>query len=329
MISAPFADLLAAGRPHFNRRVAEARRRYPGFDTEAFGGFLSTAADAVVHAVITHSPDRAGPVALAVFDLALELTAHKHTGALARQVWIDVAPHHAALLAQQPAAALGMLTNAALHLQKVRGVRVADWLAWMAQLAPQIDTLQQLTVVGQICAWRAGMAHFRQGAIAAAAQLPEALALAAFGASEGDWPTVRDALLGDPWWTPEAAVRQRAAAGMEIGSFTGFGGEFSEPPEVRPAQQGFWVRSGERHALLMADACGAVLHPATAEEYAHPQAATAATAAAISIAGQRVIVNGRSAPLDLPAEGLKVVCNDHAAAITSPYSHAIRVLPLR
>ena len=326
MISAPFAKLLAAGRPGFNRRVAEARRRYPGFDSGAFGGFLSTAADAVVCAVAQHMPDRSGPVALAAFDLALELTARNPTGALAGQVWVDVAPQYAELLAQQPAATLGMLTNAALHMQKVRGVRVVDWLAWMTQLAPQIGTVQQLGVVGQICAWRAGMAHFRQGCIAAAEQLPEALALAAFGATEGDWPAVRDALLRDPWWSPEATVRQRAAAGVEIGSFTGFGGEFSEPPEVRPAQQGFWVRSGERHALLMADACGAVLHPATAEEYAHPQAATAAT---VSIAGQRVIVNGRSTPLDLPAEGLKVVCNEHAAAITSPYSHAIRVLPLR
>jgi hypothetical protein len=326
MISAPFASLLAAGRPGFNRRVAEARRRYPGFDAEAFGSFLSTAADAVVCAVAASAPDRAGPVALAVFGLTLDLTAHNHGGALARQVWSEVAPQYAALLAQQPAATLGMLTNAALHMQKVRGARVAEWLAWMTQLAPQVDTLQQVGVVGQICAWRAGMAHFRQGAIAAAEQLPATLALAAFGAKEGEWPAVREALLRDPWWTPEAAVRLRAAAGIEIGSFTGFGGEFSEPPEVRPAQQGFWVRSGERHALLVADACGAVLHPATAEEYAHPQAATDAS---ISIAGQQVILNGRSTLLDLPGEGLKVVCNAHAAAITSPYSHAIRVLPLR
>lgn len=326
MISAPFASLLASGRPGFNRRVAEARRRYPGFDTAAFGSFLSTAADAVVSAVAAHAPDRAGPAALAVFDLALELTAHKHTGTLARQVWIDVAPHYASLLAQQPAVTLGMLTNAVLHMQKVRGVRVTEWLDWMAQLAPQTGTLQQLSVCGQICAWRAGMVHFRQGAIAAAEQLPEALALAAFGATEGEWPEVRDALLRDPWWTPEAAVRKRAAAGIEVGSFTGFGGGFSEPPEVRPAQQGFWVRSGERHALLMADACGAVLHPASADEYAHSQPAANAT---VSIEAGGVVLNGRRTPLDLPVEGLKVVCSTYAAALTSPYSHAIRVLPLR
>jgi hypothetical protein len=203
----------------------------------------------------------------------------------------------------------------------------------MAELAPQIADLQQLSAAGQVCAWRAGMAHFRQGAIAAAGSLPEPLALAAFGVPAGAggmpasaWPALRETALRDPWWTPDHAARERAKDGADIGSFTGFGGAFPEPPEVRPAADGFWVRSGERYALLVADACGAVLHAATQDEYEQPQ--PPAVRAKVSQSGQRIAINGREFTVDLPADALRIVCNEHTVAITSPYSHAIRVLPL-
>ncbi|OEZ99117.1 hypothetical protein DUPY_27710 [Duganella phyllosphaerae] len=156
--------------------------------------------------------------------------------------------------------------------------------------------------------------------------LPEPLALAAFGAADhGSWSSLRAALLHDPWWTPDVAQRERLQTGIEIGSFSGLGGEFAEPPQVRPAPHGFWVRSGARHALLIADACGTVLHSASAEEYDYPEAAPAAQ---VQVRDGALTINGRTVPLDLPTERLQVVCNRHAVAVTSPYTHAIRVLPL-
>lgn len=346
MISEPLARWLAAGRPELNRRVAETRRRLPGFDIAAFGDFLAIAVDPVVCAADAHAPERTGSVAMAAFDAALALTAHGHAHApspvaqgdacelaghrhgsagVAGTVWRQLVPLYARLLCQQPAAVLGMLTNAALHVQRQRGARASQWQAIMTQLAPQIENIAHLRAVGQVAAWRAGMAHFRQGAITVADGLPEPLAMAAFGMAAESWPALRAALLLDPWWTPDAAQRERLQAGIEIGGFTGLGGEFGEPPHARPAPHGFWVRSGERHALLIADACGAVLHPATAEEYEHPEAAPDAR---ISVRGAELSINGRTVQLDLPAEQLQVVCNRHAVAITSPYTHAIRVLPL-
>ncbi|KQQ31881.1 hypothetical protein ASF61_16150 [Duganella sp. Leaf126] len=387
MISPAFARLLAAARPELNRRMAEARRRHSGFDTAAFGAFLAAAADPVVCAAAAHAPERAGAVALAAFDAALALTAQGHartqimqpaagaaqlrpadaaaanaaappagtpantgTGAdLPASVWRALAPLYVAPLCAQPAAVLGMLTNAALHVQRQRGARVAQWQAIMAQLSPQLapqwwhaqpnatpaqtgqgpqpGEIAQLSAVGQIAAWRAGMAHFRSGAIAVADSLPEPLAVAAFGAAaaEWSWPALRAALLADPWWAPDTAQRERLQAGIEIGSFTGLGGEFPEPPQVRAAPHGFWVRSGERHALLIADACGAVLHPASADEY---DQAEDSFPAQVAVREGTLAINGREVALALPAERLAVVCNRYAAAVTSPYTHAIRVLPL-
>ena len=112
-----------------------------------------------------------------------------------------------------------------------------------------------------------------------------------------------------------------------MGAFTGFGGGFPQPPELRAAAEGFWVRSGARHHLALADAWGAVLLPATAEEFAagvHPR-----PPASPQLRGSRLVFADRELELDLPADGLGVVADAHTVAITSPYSHAIRLLPLQ
>jgi hypothetical protein len=327
MVSARFAALLAAGRPELNRRAAEARRRSPAFDPAAFSAFVSTSVDAVVGVVDRRDPERAGAAAFAAYDIGLALAAQARAGTAVEQAWADVAPRYGGLLAAQPAAVLGLLTNAALHLEKSRVARVPEWLALMAALAPQVTDLRQLRVAGQISAWRSGLAHFRQGALAAGDTVPEPLALAAFGIVGLSWPEARDQLRDDPWWTTDAASHQRLRKkGIEIGGFTGFGGAFGQPPEVRPAPDGFWVRSGEHYALLIADACGAVLQPASEVEYTHH--ATPAREAKVAHFGEQMTINGRVLETDLPTATLRVVCNARSAAITSPYSHAIRVLPL-
>ena len=77
---------------------------------------------------------------MAAFDAALALVAQGHGGnGIVATVWRELVPQHVALLCVQPAAVLGMLTNAALHVQRQRGARVAQWQAIMAQLAPMIE----------------------------------------------------------------------------------------------------------------------------------------------------------------------------------------------
>ncbi|MFS2217338.1 hypothetical protein ACCD08_22770 [Telluria sp. Tellsp104] len=104
-------------------------------------------------------------------------------------------------------------------------------------------------------------------------------------------------------------------AGREVGGFTGFGGAFAEPPEVRAGADGFVVRAGERCHLLLADAYGAVLLAATPDEFDR-----AAPGGAVQVDARRI------AP-DLPADGLAVCASGPTLALTSPYTHAIRVLP--
>ena len=322
MISPAFAAILASGRAQFNGRAAEARRRFPALDMAAFGAFLHDGVDPLVAAVAAAAPERAGSVTLAAYDMALELVGHGLAGPAAKNpflntVWRELAPSFAPLLAAAPVEVLGMLSNAAIHLGAVAAARPAQWQRELAALAPQVATVAQLRAVGQVLAWRAGVAHFRQGALAAADTLPPALALAAFGEPGAQWPQVRAQLLANPW--------RGNADGREFGSFTGLGGDFGTPPQLRATPDGFVVRSAERHYLLVADAYGAVLHGATAQEF---ELAQAGVPASVRLDGATVHVGARSIALDLPAGDIGMVANAHTLAITSPWTHAIRLLPL-
>ncbi|PVX35706.1 hypothetical protein [Janthinobacterium sp. 78] len=322
MISPAFASILASGRAQFNARAVEARRRFPSLDMAAFGAFLHDGVDPLVVAVAAAAPERVGSATLAAYDMALELVGHGLAGPAAKNpfvntVWRELAPSFAPLLATAPVDVLGMLSNAAIHIASVAGARPAQWQGELAALAAQIVTLAQLRAVGQVLAWRAGVAHFRQGALAAADTLPPALALAAFGEPGAQWPQVRAQLLDYPW--------RGNADGREFGSFTGLGGDFATPPQVRATDDGFIVRSGERHYLLVADAYGAVLHGATAQEY---EQANTGMPSSVRLDGATVHLGARSIALDLPAGDIALAANAHTLAITSPWTHAIRLLPL-
>lgn len=328
MLSTPFAQVLAAGRRQFNARVAEARRRSPAFDPSGFAAFLAQRVDGVVVAVHAVDPARTTAVALAAYDAALTLCLHGLAGPAARvpllnETWSRLLPVLAARIAERPQEVLGAMSNAAVHLGGVDGARGDDWLARMVQLAPAAATVAQLLDLGQVLAWQAGMAHFRTGALQAADRLPADLALAATGAPAGaSWPAWRDQLAADPW----ASAPPRRVEGWQLGAFTGFGGRLAQPPELRVSTSGFLLRSGARHFLARADAFGAVLLPASADEFA--AAAAPQPPAGLQRRGASLWLGGREIAPDLPAEGLQLAADAHTVAIASPYAHALRLMPL-
>lgn len=309
-VSPVLARELAAARPRFNAEVAAARRARTGFDLAALSDAVRTRIDPLAVAVDAVAPDRVAAVVASAFSVNVTLVDHALAGerrALVDRTWIEAAVPLAAVIADQPDRVLAMLTNGALTLASTPGARPLEWIARMAALAPLI-TAETFAGAGQVVAWRSGMAHYRQGALTAADALPEPLALAAVGAA-GSWADVRQPLTADRWWSPAGSQD----APIRFGGFTGFGGPFGAPPEVRAGAEDFLVRSGDRFGLLIADACGATLHPATAEEFAAAAAATSASA----------IVHG------LPEQGLRAAMVGDSVVYASPLSHFVEVGPWR
>lgn len=83
------------------------------------------------------------------------------------------------------------------------------------------------------------------------------------------------------------------------------------------------MRAAGRHFLLLADAYGAILTGAEASDYAH----AAPAAAAFRVEGESLVVGRRRIPCDLPAAGLAVCESGGTLAISSPFTHAIRLVP--
>jgi hypothetical protein len=325
MISGAFGAALAAHRDRFNARMREARRRTPALAPDVVGAFLQDCAAPLVDAVAAKAPDRVDAVVDAVYEAALALAARKSIGPGARsqllaEAWTGSFAAFAPLVASQPAPVLGMLSNAIVYLEALPGTRPRQWLAEVAALAPRIESAAQLAVVGQIAAWRAGAAHFREGAIGAADGLPPALALAALRAPEGsELQALQLRMIDDPWWR---GAGDEAREDIELGAFTGFGGAFATPPQVRAGLDHFVVRSGERCFTLMVDAYGAVLQPAGAEDFDRAGAGHVPH----KLGGDGLQLGERRIALDLPAAGLALCANRSTFAIASPFTHAIRLL---
>lgn len=302
MLKPAYAGVLAAGRDQYNARMREAQRRHPTLSHDVFRAFLDNAG-AIVDAV---APERVQPVVDSIYDLGLALTGRTLIGPAARSpvlqhAWRTLFPRFATLIAREPAQVLGMLSNAVVYLEAIPGTRLTQWMDDMGGLAVQVGAVDALRAVGQIAAWRAGAAHFRAGALAAAAGLPAPLALAALHAPDG---MQVDALLrqlaGDPWWQ---GGDPHASRTRTFGAFTGFGGPFDAPPTVKPDGDGFLVHAGGRVFFLLADAYGASLQAATLAEFERADSGRVPTTLAHA----------------------QACANATTIAITSPFTHAIRL----
>lgn len=281
MLSEPLVDFLRTRRADCNARFAAARRRWPRLDAADFSLFLRDHLSPLATALASAAPAQSLIMLDQAYDLGLQLVAEKIAGPSAthpevNHLWREVFPTLAVPLAAAPRRLLGSLSNAAHHLAATPGTRPKLWRSRLSALAPRCADASQLLIVAQLLAWRAGLAHYRASALAAADTLPPALALAVFDAPAGlDWPQVRAAHLANPWlgYGPDQRPLAPAALTRRLGAFRGFGGPFMTPPLVSRSGAQLLVRSGDEAWILLADAFGATLHRASPQEIAAAQPA--------------------------------------------------------
>jgi hypothetical protein len=267
MLAPPLADFLRSRRADCNARFAAARRHWPRLDAAEFSLFLRDQLSPLAAAL---DPAHVHVVLDRAYDLGLQLVAEKIAGPSAitpaiNLLWTEVFPAMAAHIAAAPRRILGSLSNAAHHLAVTSDSHAEIWRSRLAALAPRCSTADELLIVAQLLAWRAGLAHFRASALAAADALPPELAIDALDAPSGaNWSEVRDAYLSNPWFGCDT----RATHDRRVGAFRGFGGLFVTPPLVMRSGSHILVRSGDESWILVADSFGATLHRASPDEIA-------------------------------------------------------------
>ena len=132
----------------------------------------------------------------------------------------------------------------------------------------------------------------------------------------------------DPWYDPaapnDASTTPRVVA--RAGAFRGFGGLFTEPPNVAMADGQLFARGGSECWLLMADAFGATFHRATPQELERARARSALPDG-ISVRGGTATVRGCSVRLPSAFGEVTSACASRTTlALTSSYTYAILLI---
>jgi hypothetical protein len=218
-------------------------------------------------------PERVDGVLTTLYEVSLELFAASLLGPRSKSpavgdVWSQVLPAVPRLVLRDPNSVAAALSKAAYNLARTGGARSADWIESVRRTGPRCENVAELLNVGTGAAWRAGMPHYRGGAIAAAKRLRPEVAGEILGVPAESVGTILDRMLSDPWLSPAAAA---AAAATDpestgalrlvgvVGAFRGFGGEFLRPPRVTAAANSIFVCDGDATYRLVCDCFGRLL----------------------------------------------------------------------
>jgi hypothetical protein len=262
------SEALERGRSKYNARFAAARMAGANVDGDSFLIHLGNAVTPVVEAVHAHMPERVGVVLDTLYDVSLELFGSSLLGPKNKSpavggVWSQVLPTIPNLVIRDPKTVAAALSNAAYNIGRTAGARPDEWLALMRRVAAQCENVDELLNVGKVAAWRAGMPHYRGGAISAARSLRPALVAELLGVPAELVGAVLERMAADPWLVPAAAVDppqltnpRRVAV---VGAFRGFGGEFLRPPTVSATAGSIFVTDGEGTWRLICDCFGRLL----------------------------------------------------------------------
>ncbi len=326
------ATVLIANRGRYNAKFAEARHYKPTLEGDVFADLLRTLAAPIVEAVHQTQPDASDAITEVLYDTALDLLAQDFIGPTSRYPaitsgWTHVLPKLGRFLATNPRAVVGAVTNALYNIAATAGARPGEWMRDLIALADVCDDVDTLLKAGQVCAWRAGLAHYRADALILAAELPPPIARLALGLPADDAQplgSVIGRLRASPWQTPANPISETQLKVVKrVGAFRGFGGLFIVPPIVEPTGEHFLVTDGEGTWLLTADTFGATFHRMAKSV----SSAKVESPFKLNRSGE-VSVNRLKQGFPELAQATSQAGNANTLAVTVPYSHAVYLVGL-
>ena len=261
-------EALRERRDYFNARFESARHAAQRLNADALFDFIRQAIAPLVLAVDAQTPARVPAVVDAGFAVGLSLVSagiwpsSPRIGLLKRAYSTTFCALSQAI-AVDPQRLLPRLSNALL----TPGLNAELWLACMEGIASALSSPAQVLDAGIVCAWRCGLAHYRDAALTRVELLPNAALWALFAPIQGDVSALKAALHAQRWYRADAPLLPNQIA-ARVGAFVGLGGLFSAPPIVCSDGVDLYVRSAAAQWLLIADAYGMSLHTALLEEIA-------------------------------------------------------------
>jgi hypothetical protein len=316
------ARALERRREHYNALFAEAQRRSVQLDGGDMLEHLRRRVAPILTALPELSADAEDRVLEALYRASLELLGRGLAGARSQAgsinaVWEVLLPALAHLVAATPRRVVAALSNAAFNLDQTPGARPREWLELLLGASSQLGDVETLLAAGQVAAWRAGLSHYRAGALERCPRLAPDVLSALLG-SRGA-PLER--LASHRFVYPEGdALRLRAVA--RLGGFSGFGAQFAALPRLGMAGGVLSASDGVASWEIHADAFGALLRRAPAGTLHAP----GSTGSFRIAADGRVEHDGLSALFPAIAGAREVAADGDLLAVVLPRSYQLLLI---
>ncbi len=262
--------VLRRERDRYNQSFLMARTRFPRVDGQTTLTLFADLAAALLQGAAKRGVADPAPALFALFETTLTLAGRELAGAGGRLPefaprlgeCLAAAPH---ALFQAPREMIPGLANALYNLLSRSTSAGADWSRAYVELADLNLDRETLQLAGALAAWRAGLAHYREAALARAADLPAAALFAALRMTEAQRLRIAprlgefvSRLASNPWTTPENWLEpEREELVARIGGgFRGFGGVFASPPEILVGSDGVLASDSDSAYRIFVDAYG-------------------------------------------------------------------------
>jgi len=319
------ARALERRREHYNALFAEAQRRSAQLDGGDMLEHLRRRVAPVMAALPELGAGAEDRVLEALYRASLELLGRGLAGGRSASgsinaVWEALLPALAHVVAASPRRVVAALSNAAFNLDQTPGARPREWLERLLAAASQVGDVESLLAAGQVAAWRAGLSHYRAGALARCRSLaPDVLSALLGSAGAGDAQIER--LSSRRFVYPQGdALGLRAVA--RLGGFSGFGAQFSAPPRLGVAGGVLIASDAVASWEVHADAFGALLRRAPAGTV-HAPGSTGPFQVA---ADGRVEHGGLSALFPAIAGASEVAADGDLLAVVLPRSYQLLLI---
>jgi hypothetical protein len=269
--------ILAGGRHSFNTLFATGRHFYPHIEPEIFSHYLKHIVEPVVISLEKEKNIHLAALVFHLYERLLELIGKRLLANRGRRPYFDEAftkmicglPH---MILQQPERFTGAVGNAIVNISAAAAGGIHLWVETMLTIGEHTTALDEFLEAGQVAAWRCGLAHYRDSALQICERLRLDLVKIALNVPE-DMPLSREVLVSglkkNPWLEPRLAGKPPGKTRLILrrsGAFSGFGGAFITPPQVKTGSRGFLVRDADRRFIFFADIFGSALLPLREEE---------------------------------------------------------------
>jgi hypothetical protein len=220
-----------------------------------------------------------------------------------------------------PTRVLAAISNAVQQLRNTPGADHAQWVEFLQCYGPECQDVDTLLRLGQLAAWRVGLAHYRAGALDVAEHLSHALVRAVLDLpADLAVPSALAALRRDPWFDPLTKHRGLRLVGR-YGAFRGFGGLFLTPPRVAVIGEDLLVASGDDCWLLYADRFGTTLHRAPRELFPEQSGNSV-----VQVRDGQVTDAGRSVDVSATGPITSRAANSTTVVVATERTHALVLL---